>query len=308
MRARNIKPGFFKNPDLADLTFELRLLFQGLWCLADCEGRLKDDHRIIKAEVFPYDNLDTADMLERLAKSVGKFITRYKVGDTYVIQINNFEKHQNPHKKEKETGSQLPPRPELAPEIPGQDPVQTGTGIELAGLNPESPFLNPESNTPKKKFSEEDNLTAFFIYQKLERLNPSMKKPNLNAWADDIRKMRELDERTDEQIRKVFTWANQDKFWQANILSPDKLREKYDQLVVKINTLNGNPNATQAPRWQKLMAAPRVVNIYDSSDIRHPSGYDYDPKGYNGCEEALVHRDTGERVRLLDYKVMEEQK
>ena len=39
-RARNIKPGFFRNADLAELTFEARLLFIGLWTLADSEGRL----------------------------------------------------------------------------------------------------------------------------------------------------------------------------------------------------------------------------------------------------------------------------
>jgi len=30
MRARNLKPGFFKNEELADLPFEARLLFAGL--------------------------------------------------------------------------------------------------------------------------------------------------------------------------------------------------------------------------------------------------------------------------------------
>lgn len=37
-RARNIKPSFFKNEDLADLNPFDRLLFIGLWCLADREG------------------------------------------------------------------------------------------------------------------------------------------------------------------------------------------------------------------------------------------------------------------------------
>ena len=58
MRARNIKPGFFKNPDLADAGPAAQLLCVGLWCMADKEGRLKDQPRVIKAEVFPYYEID----------------------------------------------------------------------------------------------------------------------------------------------------------------------------------------------------------------------------------------------------------
>ena len=38
MRARNLKPGFFKNETLAEIEPLGRLLFQGLWCMADREG------------------------------------------------------------------------------------------------------------------------------------------------------------------------------------------------------------------------------------------------------------------------------
>ncbi len=37
-RARNIKPGFFDNEILGELPALTRLLFIGLWCLADREG------------------------------------------------------------------------------------------------------------------------------------------------------------------------------------------------------------------------------------------------------------------------------
>ena len=97
-RARNIKPGFFKNEELADLAFEYRILFQGLWCLADREGRLEDRPKRIKAEVFPYDNVDVAVGLAEL-ESAG-FIARYAANNLPCIQIVKFGKHQNPHCKE----------------------------------------------------------------------------------------------------------------------------------------------------------------------------------------------------------------
>ena len=47
-RSRNIKPGFFKNEDLLDLPYEYRLLFVGLWTLADREGYLEDRPKRIR--------------------------------------------------------------------------------------------------------------------------------------------------------------------------------------------------------------------------------------------------------------------
>jgi hypothetical protein len=47
-RARNIKPAFFKNEQLVELGMSTRLLFIGLWCLADREGRLEDRPKRIK--------------------------------------------------------------------------------------------------------------------------------------------------------------------------------------------------------------------------------------------------------------------
>jgi len=42
MRSRNIKPGFFMNELLPEIELLGRLLFIGLWLLADREGRLED--------------------------------------------------------------------------------------------------------------------------------------------------------------------------------------------------------------------------------------------------------------------------
>ena len=104
MRARNIKPGFFKNDVLAEMDFAGRLLFIGLWGLADREGRLEDRPKKIKAEVFPYDDVDVDSFLGELAKR--SFIIRYEVAGERYIQIVNFDKHQNPHPRE--TPSNIP--------------------------------------------------------------------------------------------------------------------------------------------------------------------------------------------------------
>ncbi len=98
-RARNIKPALFKNEVLGVADPVATLLFVGLWTLADRRGILEDRPLRIKAEVFPYrDGIDAEGLLAWLADH--DFIERYSVDGKACIQINNFEKHQNPHKNE----------------------------------------------------------------------------------------------------------------------------------------------------------------------------------------------------------------
>lgn len=56
-RARLLKPGFFSNADLSEIPAHGRLLFAGLWTLADKGGRLKDEPRWIKGQLFPYERI-----------------------------------------------------------------------------------------------------------------------------------------------------------------------------------------------------------------------------------------------------------
>jgi len=105
MRARNIKPGFFNNDHLLQCEPLARILFEGLWCLADREGRLEDRPIKIKIEVLPCDNCDVDDLLRQLEEKKDDdgspaLICRYRVVDKRYIQVVNFSKHQNPHQRE----------------------------------------------------------------------------------------------------------------------------------------------------------------------------------------------------------------
>lgn len=97
-RTRYLKPGFFKNELLAEIDPLGRLLFAGLWTIADREGRLEDRPKRIKAEILPYDDCDIDELLDSLHKQ--GFILRYEVEGECYIQILNFLKHQNPHPRE----------------------------------------------------------------------------------------------------------------------------------------------------------------------------------------------------------------
>lgn len=168
-RARNIKPGFFANEDLAEIEPTGRLLFIGLWMLADRDGRLEDRPKRIKGEIFPYDNCDVDSLLNAL-QNYG-FILRYEIDGARYIQITNFVKHQNPHPKETSKGFPAPENCKQAKsrEIKLQASDKQATSREKVlssrenqhtcraeSLNPDS--LNPELYDSKESYmqSQED--------------------------------------------------------------------------------------------------------------------------------------------------------
>ena len=142
-RARSLKHGYFTNETLAEVAPLGRILFAGLWTIADREGRLEDRPRKIKAEVLPYDDCNVDKLLSELAAR--DFIRRYEVSGTRYVQITSFHKHQNPHVKE--SPSLIP-----APDSPGAStspaPCKPGKYRNEPGglLTPDSGLLTPDSS------------------------------------------------------------------------------------------------------------------------------------------------------------------
>lgn len=151
-RSRNLKPGFFTNDDLGELDPLARLMFAGLWTLADRSGRLEDRPKKIKAEVLPYDNCDAEAFLSQLAER--GFILRYEVAGKRFIQVLAWDKNQNPHCKESPSTIPAPighvDGTEAAPDKHGASPVQAQGEEqplpERAGLIPDSLNLIPDSS------------------------------------------------------------------------------------------------------------------------------------------------------------------
>lgn len=140
-RARNIKPGFFANEDLAECSPWARLCFAGLWTLADREGRLEDRPKRIKGELFRFDTVDVEPLLQELVRF--KFIIRYEIEGARYIAIPEFGAHQAPHYSEKESVIMPPPTLESGTHTPGVDPPSRG------GRNPLIPdSLIPDSLIP----------------------------------------------------------------------------------------------------------------------------------------------------------------
>jgi hypothetical protein len=167
-RLRTIKPGFFLDEELAECSPLARLLFAGIWTIADREGRLEDRPRRIKVQTLPYDDCDVDELLGELERH--GFVTRYEADGARYIAIPTWHKHQNPHVKE---GPSTIPAPCLNGARHGQDRDEPcgvlglgsclgtchGSGVlGLEDAGPEdnsSPVDNSEATPRSRKKSDE---------------------------------------------------------------------------------------------------------------------------------------------------------
>lgn len=169
-RSRNIKPGFFTNDELAECHPLGRLLFAGLWTIADKEGRLDDRPKKIKAMLLPFDEADCDALLQQLNDH--KFIIRYRVNGECYIQISNWKKHQNPHCKE------------AASEIPAPLENDKSTGQEQCKEDAEEEKKDSESiQDVENKGAPELHGTSMVQESVEDSLNPA---DSLNLIPDSL--------------------------------------------------------------------------------------------------------------------------
>lgn len=93
-----------------------------------------------------------------------------------------------------------------------------------------------DSNNVTNKFDDNSIPMRLALHLKQEILNqdPSTRVPSdLTNWATEADRMFRLDKREPQEAAHLITWAQQDSFWRANILSMAKFRKQYDKLKLQ---------------------------------------------------------------------------
>ena len=71
---------------------------------------------------------------------------------------------------------------------------------------------------------------AKYLFTKVKENNSKAREPNFQNWADDIRKLVEIDGNTVEEVKEVIDWCQSDSFWKNNVMSANKLRTQFPKL------------------------------------------------------------------------------
>ena len=123
---------------------------------------------------------------------------------------------------------------------------------DFLSAHPEAAIYTPSG----AKWGTADDLRcAEWIFDRVKTLNPAARTPNWKSWANTIRLMRQLDGRTHREIAELFDRANRDSFWCKNILSPEKLRAKWDELTIKLGGQQHANNSGASSAVQQIRAA-----------------------------------------------------
>ncbi|KZD36507.1 phage replisome organizer N-terminal domain-containing protein [Bacillus cereus] len=225
-------------------------------------GRTNANGYIFLSENIPF----TEEMLStlfnrpiatvRLALQTFKQFGMIDITDEQYICISNWEKHQNVDGLEKIREQnrlrKQKQREKLRLET-SRDSHGTVTQSHATDIEEDKELdIDKEKDKKKKekhsrhKFETCDTNGAKYLFEKIKGNNPKQKEPNFDSWANDFRLMREKDNRELQEIKDVIDWCQADPFWQGNILSPKKLREKFDQLTIQMNSKKGAKNNAES--------------------------------------------------------------
>lgn len=173
-RKRVIDPEFWADEEIGQWSMEARLFYIGLWNFADDEGRLKAHPKLLKAQIFPYDDKIN---IEELKEKVQKKILWYHLNGQDYGFIKNFKKHQ---RIDRPSESKIPP--------PSEEILEK--------------FLN--SSTPREEIDEDSTSPRQHVPPKLKEVKLSKDKGSrIDESSSIIKKIIEYFNETTGQKRTL---------------------------------------------------------------------------------------------------------
>lgn len=166
-----------------------------------------------------YGDFAPKNLMKYLRSSL--MVTTLKKPRGLLITITNYDSYQNLSNYEKpseDTNEETTKKPRKNQSVPS--------------INKNDKELKNLKNIYTQN-SAEFRLSELLLNFILER-NPDHKKPDLQKWAVHVDRMLRLDSRKADDIEAVIKWSQADGFWQNNIISTQKLRDKFDQLYMKM--------------------------------------------------------------------------
>lgn len=109
------------------------------------------------------------------------------------------------------------------------------------------------------KFQENtfEILAVNYLIAQILKLNPNAKVPkslgDKQKWAVEIDRMKRLDKRSEDEIKRVLKFATEHPFWQKNILSTSKFRKQFDRLVIERESQKQKHNVNKKDKFGEFL-------------------------------------------------------
>jgi len=168
------------------------------------------------------------------------------------VEIPTILKYRDEYSKKR--GRSVAKNPDNIQAISEQCPAQrtdtdtdTDTDTELKKEN------KRKEPSRKLKFSDDDMITAEKMAQLVRNDIPGF-TANLSSWANEIRRINEIDGKAHAEMLELFAFARGHSFWHKNILCPEKLRKQWNRLVLEQRSKPQPKEEPMDPREAKAIA------------------------------------------------------
>lgn len=121
-------------------------------------------------------------------------------------------------------------------------PILTGDELTYNHLELTTKELSP-------RIFDDEVYQACNLFADLIEANGSKRPTVSDKWLTDMERLHRIDGRSWEQINAAIRWVQNDSFWRANVMSPDKLRKQYDALRLRAQGQQKQSAVTKTINW-----------------------------------------------------------
>ena len=281
MRIRSTKPEFWKSRRIASVSWDARLVLKGLESYVDDNGVGIDDIELIVTDVFPRDMFAKgSETVARVSEAITELhqaglVHRYTTKSDHLLYISWWESIQRIDKP----GKGRNPRPDgtwnyrdseiregvvSPPETlaPGTG-EQGNRGTEEQGTSSsDADASDAEAPKPELEFSDATQWLCSHLADKIKSNGNKVGSVGVR-WHQAMERLQRIDGYTPDQIMQVIDWCQQDEFWQGNILSAVKLREKFDQLKTKMFNERNKPASSGNRSTDRMLAGLQAMSGFN---------------------------------------------
>mgnify|MGYP000103035265 CR=1 FL=1 len=227
-RIRTIKPEFWTDERIGELSIPARLMFIGLWNYADDEGRFEVSPKKLKIWIFPYDEISAEEVWNYFEELLATgLVIEYEIEGRIYYCIKNFKKHQRINRP---SHSKLPPPPEISKQF-SENSVNTHTQFSEYSVNTHGE-LNEDSLTEKEKEREKEREREMEITCNNTNTNIDANNKNNNIALNQVREKNNNISNFSPVLSKIQVWFK----WAKDYLGFKRkiVREKERLLLAEI--------------------------------------------------------------------------
>ena len=209
----------------------------------------------------PIKNAEIAESLGTSLRSTERNISRLKKYEYIntkrtpygnIFEVRNSKKFYK-NRTAKNVGTKIGEPPNMDREPPNF----VERTVDFGGSNKIKKDKENINNTTRQKYDEDNTYfkMAIYFHERVSHvaneagISHLIKKSNMQTWADDMRKLVEIDHVDKLLAKQVMDWVTQDSFWRTNVLSAKKLREKFMELAIKMNAEKKPALPKQKPKY-----------------------------------------------------------